>query len=379
MLYENIRNNFNTKLKIAYRNYFTKQKVYELIKQNSANVEEEKKAKSFYESLVFNRIKKCSIKCTGYTFFDDNELQSYEPTIYHHLPYIRDIINIINDEINELPILKTTIRKTQKYFVYNKLKFTRDDRINFLYTYAKNNLLKYNKKITIAKKLVVLLLLRYCTLGISGQQCSLSFDIYNYMYNNMNVKGEGFCSPLNSKLIEKNDSVICSVFEDIDKYFKSRGLYTKEILEKNSDINWLLNPPFLTSAIKTSIYSIIDFLEQNKKMIIIFVLPQTKAKLKYELLNNKFLYGYIDQNNVHITSNKAMRKEKITKQNNKQYFICNGKYSHNFDNILMYFYTNYDHYDVDLFKHMQKISDLWSIAGNNEKQQSDFRDPEIST
>jgi hypothetical protein len=156
-------------------------------------------------------------------------------------------------------------------------------------------------------------------------------------------------------------------------------LYTKEILEKNSDINWLLNPPFLTSAIKTSIYSIIDFLEQNKKMIIIFVLPQTKAKLKYELLNNKFLYGYIDQNNVHITSNKAMRKEKITKQNNKQYFICNGKYSHNFDNILMYFYTNYDHYDVDLFKHMQKISDLWSIAGNNEKQQSDFRDPEIST
>jgi hypothetical protein len=74
-----------------------------------------------------------------------------------------------------------------------------------------------------------------------------------------------------------------------------------------------------------------------------------------------------------------MRKEKITKQNNKQYFICNGKYSHNFDNILMYFYTNYDHYDVDLFKHMQKISDLWSIAGNNEKQQSDFRDPEIST
>lgn len=375
--YINIKNNFNKKLNLAYKNYFTKLQIYDLIKNKNKNDNnKEKKDKSYFESLIFNRIKSCSKNCTGYSEFTNEELKNYEPVIYDHISYISEIIDIINNRNKEIIKTNPKIKKTHKYFIYNNLKFERDDRINFLYNFAKNNLKKHNKKLSIAKKLVVLLLLQYTTLGISGQQCSLSYSIYNYFYNNLNVKGEGFSSPLNSKLIEKEDSIICSIFFNVDKYFKSQGLYSPKIINENNKFNWLLNPPFLTSAIKTSINSIIDVLEKPNKMIVIFVLPFTKVKFQYKLLNNKYLYGLINQTHIYITSDKAQKKEKIERINNKQYFICNGKYSSNFENIIMYFYTNFEHNSVNLLEHMKKISDLWSSNNIEEDiQQSNFKEP----
>ena len=382
ILYSNIKNNYNKKIKTEYKNYHVRMQILNLIKNmNKNNPKLEKMDESFFESFLFNRIKTTIKKpYSGYKYIRDEEYDAYKPLIYTNISYMDDIVNIINTKNNDDNVASGVpnvdaccVQKNKNYFIYKNFQFKRDDRINFLYTFCKKMLIKHNKKIQLAKKLIVLLLLRYMTIGMSGQQCSLSYDIYDYLYTNLNVKGEGFSSPLNSKLIEKNDTIICSIFNDIDKYFKSCGQFNKDIMLENNNFNWILNPPFLTSASKLAINSIIKTLyESDKKMIIILILPYTKVKLKTNL-NNKYLYGYINKQYIHITSMYSNEKKKIKRQNNKQYFICNGLFSHKFGDIIMHFYTNHDHKEISLFEHMKKISDLWCKKNESNIQQSVFR------
>lgn len=370
--YINIYNKFNKKIHREYTNFFTKKLIYELIyKKNKNNIKLERKDKSYFESLLFNRIKYTNNPpYNGYKCIDELEKKTFINDAKNTINYIDDIVNIINDRCNYLEDnYNYKIKKYSSYFILNKLKFKRDARINFLYEYARNKLFKYNKNKNIAKKLIILLLLRYTGINIGGHHCSIPSNVYNYMYDELNIKGEGFSSPLNSKLIEKTDTIICSVFKDIDLYFKSIGPFTENTMLKYNNINWILNPPFLSSTIRMCIKSIINTLEKTESYMLIILIFSTSRIKYYENVKNKYLYGYINEKNIVINN------KKINRKNNIQYFICDKNFSSNFDDITMLFYTNNN--KININNKIITISELWSIKNTLDIQQSYFTNPII--
>jgi hypothetical protein len=374
--YKNLKNNLNNKIKREYTNYFTKSLIYKLIEKKNNDNDNDKellrKEKSYMESILYMRI--------GYQLYDktppyhpykiisNKEKKEYFQSVYENIPYIDEIIKLIDDRFNYIDEnYDPKITIGNKFIYLYKIKIPLDNRIRFLLNYARKMLKKVGKRLSLSKKLVTRCIVRYASLGVSGNQCSLSSDIYNYFYNNLNVRGEGFCSPLNSKLIEKEDTIICTIFKDIDKYFKSHGSFNDTIMLQNNHINWLLNPPFMSSTTKLSIKSIRKTLdESDKKMLIVLVIPLSKVTLVKDDIYNKYLYGYINQTDIEIGI------KKIKRSSTKQYFLCNDKWSHNFENIYMYFYTNDQ--DINLENHMITLSDLWTKEGTDDPQQSEFRD-----
>jgi len=385
--YKTLKNNFNRKIEVEYRNYLTKLKIFDIIDARSKTPKEDK---SYIEAFLFQR--------TGYQNYDNTppfhpykrvtkeEFDAMTNLIYSHIPYIDEIIELINNRSDIPPEsdYDKKIKIDKDYLYIHKLKFPLDDRIRYLLSYSKKMLKKhtnYKCIVSLSRKLVVRCLLRYSSLGITGNQCSLSSTLYNYLYENLNIRGEGFCSPLNSKLIEKNDTIICSVFKDTDKYFKSSGQFNKNIMLEHTKINWILNPPFLSSTTKLSIKSVQQTLELSyDTMTIILVVPFTKVQMMLNDFHNDFLFGFINQNNIEIKSRFIQKSNRkiIPRKNNKQYFICNGIASSNFEDIYMFFYTNEPHEIVygmkQLEAHMIKISDIWG-SDNTEDQQSKFREP----
>lgn len=372
--YKKLKNNLNKKIQREYTNYFTKLLIYKLIEKKNKYKDKEvmRKEKSYMEAMLFMRINYQQYDKTPpyhpYKIISKEEKDVNFQMAYKNIPYIDEIIKIINeryDHIDENYSPKITI--DDKFIYLYKVKIPLDNRIRFLLTYAKKMLKIVNKKISLGKKLVTRCILRYASLGVSGNQCALSSSIYNYFYDNLNVRGEGFCSPLNSKLIEKEDTIICTLFKDTDKYFKSQGSFNDKIMLKNNHVNWVLNPPFLSSTTKLSIKSIQKTLdESNKKMLIVLVVPFSKVKQIKEEIYNKYLCGYINQAYIEIN------KKTIKRTSIKQYFLCNDKWSYNFEDIYMYFYTNDE--NINLENHMIALSNLWSKEGTGDPQQSQFRD-----
>jgi len=398
--YENINNNkLNHKIHREYINYGTKLIFDELALTNAKdpNTGEPDKAIykrniTFMESFLFGRVYNILYLHTPpYHPYrplkpDNEEYQLHMNR--EQLPYFHTIVEIFNERFDSLShdtTYKNTITYDDKYLYLHDLKFKLDSRIRYMITYAQKKCEEYNhmspeQALMTAHKLTIRTLLRYSSLGITGNHCSLSIDVYNYLYNNLNVRGEGFSSPLNSKLLEKDDTIICTIFGDTDKYFKSIGAFTKKTMIRYSSINWILNPPFLTSTVKLSIKSINLTLSTNRAkklppMTIIFVLPLTKLQHKGEIIDNEYLFGYINKTHVHIVR-EGVTIKKTERKDQAQYFICNDVFSSNFDDIYMLFYT--DDVDIDYpayEKHLLAISDLWTVGMTKDLQQSLFRNP----
>jgi len=137
---------------------------------------------------------------------------------------------------------------------------------------------------------------------------------------------------------------------------------------KHNTINWLLNPPFLSSTMKLALRSIQKTLtETTTKMMIVLVIQFTKACRVEGETHNKYLYGYINKYDIKI------KDKTIKRTNDKQYFLCGDHWSYNFDDVYMFFYTNDD--NAQLEQHMITISSLWASKGGPNIQQSTFREP----
>ena len=89
--------------------------------------------------------------------------------------------------------------------------------------------LKYLIKIS-NHQYVMTMLFRYSSFGLTGQHCSLPFNVYKYLYDEYNVRGECFASPLNSKLITLKDTFFCTLFKDTDEIFGSKGPFNYNII-----------------------------------------------------------------------------------------------------------------------------------------------------
>lgn len=133
--------------------------------------------------------------------------------------------NIYNDLHCDVIVTQNTIK-------YRDITVNLDDRLKYL--------LQMN-----TKEHLMLMILRYFSFGITGHHCAIPINIYKYCVNKLNVKAEGFASPLNSKLIGIKDTIYCTLFNDTDKYYGSVGPFSYKKLVKYCDKNWLINPPYM--------------------------------------------------------------------------------------------------------------------------------------
>lgn len=236
-----------------------------------------------------------------------------------------------------------------EYIIYKNYKFKIDERIQHLIN-------KCNVKI------VLRMLLRYVGLGIDAMHCSLPYEVYKYFYNTYDVRGEGYSSPLNSKLIEFGDTKICTAFADTDKCFGSIGRFSKEKLIENSGFNWTVNPPYVMSIVQYSFNEIcaaIDKIDRDD-FLVIYLIPRAKE-------DDRFYHDRIKQ---HEYVQKCIEPAVGT-----HYMNCNGTLVHMVGtvNAMFFMSKNKKYKDINETELMM----IWNDSNNDPtKGQSDFTKPE---
>jgi hypothetical protein len=223
----------------------------------------------------------------------------------------------------------------------------RDNRLNLLFhKSSESNFVKF--------------ILRYIGYGITGQHCALPIKIYDYFYDNLGIKCEGFASPLNSKLLEKKDTIYCSLFYDTDKFYSSKGIFTKEILvEYGEKYNFTLNPPYFTEVFEIVYYAVNYAFEKIKRddFIIVILIPKWINNNVYQNLKSSKYCKYLLELDV-----------------GKHYMNCNGRYAH-MNGVVnsMFFMSKNKILNID--NHIKNITKLWNELNENDNQQSFFETP----
>lgn len=219
-------------------------------------------------------------------------------------------------------------------------------------TFPLDSRLKYLVKLSNIEH-VMAMLFRYTCFGITGQHCSLPFNVYKHLYDEYNVRGECFASPLNSKLITLKDTFFCTLFKDIDAVFGSKGPFNYKIIVDNQDVNMFINPPYMTNIIEWTEMEIMRAFDEttNEKLLLIVLIPKREENI---FKNNKYLIDLIEPDV------------------GKHYMDCNGNMTH-MEKIInsMFFLSKYKHKI-----NKNKILEVWNMTEENEKeQQSAFTGP----
>jgi len=136
---------------------------------------------------------------------------------------------------------------------------------------------------------VITMIYRYSSMLLGGQQWGIPFKHYDKLYNNYDVRYEGFTSPLNSRIIRYTNGKFCSLFYDVDKPFGSIGNFFDIDMLKHNNTGWCINPPYidelLIKSAKKCIESIIKARELKINLFIFFIMPGWFDSIAYEILS----------------------------------------------------------------------------------------------
>jgi hypothetical protein len=326
---------------------------------------------SFYQPLIEQRILyRYSKKLKPYT--------GYEKITNNEMILIKDYINkqkIYNNNNNISNEITKNFDNLLKYFINlindkNKYikKYNDNEKIIEI-----NNLLKYrnltfqldNRLIYIKEKIgktkLVRLLLRYLGYGFTGQHCSIPQKVYDYFYHEFKIRGEGFSSPFNSKLLTKKDTVFCTLFRDTDKYISSLGPFSYKHIIKYSDKNWSINPPYMDDLMTMTCNDIIKALDiiKRKDIIITVLIP-------------KWIDSYIYK----TLSNTQYLIKKIDLSPNSHYMLCNQNMVY-MKNITNSFFILSKTKNIIKESQIKKLLKLWNQYDENFTDQSIFNDDSV--
>jgi len=207
-------------------------------------------------------------------------LENIKESFYYLVNKKEKLFSDIYNKNNKVTVTKNSV-------TYKNLKIHLDERLKFILKKIK----KYN---------FMILIFRYLGYGLSAHHCSLPINVYKYFYDNLNIRGEGFCSPLNSKLLNMKNTIFCTLFKDTDKLLGSKGPFSYKTLLKYSDINWTVNPPYIRSLIDDSIKILLKVVKKtkNKDFLAIVLIPKWEDCIGYnKLLKSKYLVGLLEPKN----------------------------------------------------------------------------------
>jgi hypothetical protein len=249
--------------------------------------------------------------------------------------------NMYSDEDNKISV-------TDVYVKYRKIKIPLDPRLHFLL--SKMGAPKFLRMI-----------LRYIGYGITGQHCAIPFNVYEYLHSSFGIKGEGFSSPLNSKLITLPDTVFCTLFKDTDKYAGSQGPFSHKILVKNSDKNWTVNPPYMPILMLVAYKEVMKAFKkiERKDFLVIVLIPKWEEDEAYKKFKTcRYLVKLIEP------------------PEGKHYMNCNGKTVYMNGVVNSMFFLCRDKSVVQSDK-IDKMLELWNTYYSDKVNQSNFISPQI--
>jgi hypothetical protein len=222
------------------------------------------------------------------------------------LPKNREIINNYSSLI--IKYIKNMIELYDKNKVDIKLKYGYSKKDNLLFygndfkMIPTKNMIKIldsgSESVKNENVLSVLrIAMRYCTVITGGQHWGITTEYYDYLYNNYNLRNEGFASILNTKSIYYNDCHFCSLFPDIEGDYGSLGSFFNVELY-NYDGLWSINPPFTEQLILQTINRVIEQIEkanEKEKILTTFIfLPYWEDLINTsKILENKFTKDHI--------------------------------------------------------------------------------------
>lgn len=206
-----------------------------------------------------------------------NDIDQYKKYIIDHLSQIKgeniDPIDhgfILGVE-NELKVKDNIM--TYRLFRYD-LNLIEPNRLKYLLNQGEENVFR--------------MILRYGSMLSGGNQWSIPQSFADYIYNNYNIRYEGFASPLNSRLMLKPETKFCSLFSDTDSIFGSIGDFFK-INESKMERNWIINPPFVESILEEASLKSIELARNG---LVIFVMPNWVNSKCYVNLNKSKMMVY---------------------------------------------------------------------------------------
>lgn len=231
---------------------------------------------------------------------------------------------------------------------YRNLSFPLDERLIYI-------------KEKIGKTKLLCLILRYLGYGFTGQHCSIPQKVYDYLYNEFKIRGEGFSSPFNSKLLTKNNTVFCTLFRDTDKYINSLGPFSYKQIIKHSDKNWSINPPYMDDLMTIVCKNIIKALDIIKRedIIITVLIP---------FWNDSYIYQKL--------SNSKYLVKKIDLAYGSHYMLCNQHMVH-MKNVINSFFILSKTKNIINDKQIKKLLKLWNEYDKDFSNQSIFNDDSV--
>lgn len=281
-------------------------------------------------------------------YIEDRNLQN---EMYFKLDEIKEkFINLVNNKKEIFADLyndkNNKIIKKKNYVQYKNLKINLDKRLKFIL-----------KKIN--KKKFMRLVLRYLGYGITTQHCAIPFNTYKYMYDTFNIRGEGFSSPLNSKLLQLDGTVFCTLFKDTDKYVGSQGPFSAKTLIKNSEKNWTVNPPYMENLMEYASKELLKAIEkiERQNFLAIWLMPKWTDNKTYKYLkNSEYLIKLIEP------------------PEGQHYMNCNGDtvYMNGLVNSMFFLSKDKNAVTDDQIK---KLLELWNTFEKDDVNQSNFKYP----
>lgn len=159
---------------------------------------------------------------------------------------------------------------------------------------------------------IFILLKRYRTIGGFSYQAALPEQLFRYINKELKVKHECFASPLNRTLISYG-----SLFNDTDKWFKSKGsfIHLRDKFPKGGAFQ--ANPPFIEETMYVFAKYILDWLNTEKEhplMFIVFIPKWLDTPGYTKLVESKYLTNQIMLNkydhkyrkgNIYLETNKS--------------------------------------------------------------------------
>lgn len=155
------------------------------------------------------------------------------------------------------------LEKYSALIEYSQLRFTISERVynKFLDRYINSSVPD-----NLFRQLIFIISLRYFTLNSLNQQLAVASTFYKSLRKRYSCNFELFASSINCYFDN-----YCSLFPDLEKYFKSKGSFSHF---KPTSGFYVLNPPYDETIMKNASQSVVTWLKDSKKYLsFLFVIP----------------------------------------------------------------------------------------------------------
>jgi hypothetical protein len=132
---------------------------------------------------------------------------------------------------------------------------------------------------------VLKMALRYGAMRSRGQQWAVPRGVCKRLYDEHNLRNEGFASPLNACLLGWADTHFCSAFPDTDGVFGSIGGFFSAKLSAYAGA-WLVNPPFVEELLERAAAFVVAAIKDGLLATVFFVAPAWSDSAFHSVLMN---------------------------------------------------------------------------------------------